>query len=66
MNQPTVNLDRRQFLRQSFAFSAIAAMGSRSLLAAPPDPAATHILMFGDWGRDDDLTEVATHKVHFP
>ena len=44
------NLDRREFLRQSFAFSALAALGSKMLLAQPPDPAAQHFLMVGDWG----------------
>lgn len=44
------NLNRREFLRQSFAFSALAAMGTKTLTAQPPDPAAQHFLMVGDWG----------------
>jgi 3',5'-cyclic AMP phosphodiesterase CpdA len=56
MEQQKTPLNRRQFLQQSFAFSALATMGARSAFAAPTDPSAIHILMFGDWGRDDDLT----------
>jgi tartrate-resistant acid phosphatase type 5 len=50
-------LDRRTFLRQSFAFSALA-VGARSLpaLAASPDSKAKHLLLLGDWGWEDDLT----------
>ncbi|ADV83031.1 metallophosphoesterase [Terriglobus saanensis] len=48
-------LNRRRFLRQSFAFSA-AALTSSSLLALPSrHPAkqdAAHLLMLGDWGRE--------------
>ena len=50
-------ISRRHFLRQTFAYSAIAAMGSGGLLSAaaqapPPDPNATHLFMIGDWGTD--------------
>ena len=44
---------RRRFLRQSFAFSALASIGSwRELHAATPqpEPDAAEILMIGDWG----------------
>lgn len=52
LNSP---LNRRQFLRQSFAFSALAATGlTTSALALGPDPAAHHILMFGDWGKEEN------------
>jgi hypothetical protein len=56
---------RRRFLRQSFAFSALAAMGSARGLAAPfsldtvaadptaTDPTAAELVMIGDWGYED-------------
>jgi tartrate-resistant acid phosphatase type 5 len=56
MHPQKANFNRREFLRQSFAFSALATVGAHNLLAAPPDPAATHILMFGDWGYEEDFT----------
>jgi predicted MPP superfamily phosphohydrolase len=50
---------RREFLRQSFVFSAAAAFQSLNPLASfaengklPPDPGAAHALMIGDWGDD--------------
>jgi tartrate-resistant acid phosphatase type 5 len=43
-------LNRRDFLRQSFAFSALAALGASKSFALPPNPAAQHYLMVGDWG----------------
>jgi tartrate-resistant acid phosphatase type 5 len=51
-------ITRRRFLRQSFAFSALAALGSLSGMAAPlpSDPSAAELLMIGDWGYDDDHT----------
>ncbi|WP_263418946.1 metallophosphoesterase [Terriglobus albidus] len=47
-----LHLDRRRFLRQSFAFSATALWASRHGLAKvmPKDPAAAELLMLGDWG----------------
>jgi tartrate-resistant acid phosphatase type 5 len=54
MNLPTLN--RRQFLRQSFAFSALATLGTHQTLALAPDPHALHILMIGDWGWGGDLS----------
>ncbi|HEY1501254.1 MAG TPA: metallophosphoesterase [Acidobacteriaceae bacterium] len=47
---------RRRFLRQSFAFSALAALGSFSAVAnsLPSDPTAAELLMVGDWGYDSD------------
>lgn len=45
---------RRRFLRQTFAFSALAAAGWRRTFAAPVNPAAQHILMIGDWGPEKD------------
>ncbi len=45
------NLTRRSFVRQTVAFSAVAATGGLARALAPaPDPKATHILMIGDWG----------------
>ncbi|MEQ1859801.1 MAG: metallophosphoesterase [Chthoniobacteraceae bacterium] len=49
---------RRRFLRQTFAFSALAAAGwRRHALGAPVDPAAQHILMLGDWGADNKIAD---------
>jgi hypothetical protein len=47
---------RRRFLRQSFAFSALATLGSMSSLASSlsSGPAAAELLMIGDWGYDSD------------
>jgi tartrate-resistant acid phosphatase type 5 len=49
-------ITRRRFLRQSFAFSALAALGSVPGMAAalPHDPKAADLLMIGDWGWDAD------------
>jgi len=48
------NLTRRSFVRQTVAFSAVAAAGGLARALAPaPDPKATHILMIGDWGWTD-------------
>ncbi len=51
-------MSRRRFLQQSFAFSAAATLGSlRALPEAPARqaaiPATAHLLMIGDWGRDN-------------
>jgi tartrate-resistant acid phosphatase type 5 len=52
-------LNRRRFLRQSFAFSALASFGSLSSLAdsVKSDPAAAEMLVLGDWGYDDDKAQ---------
>jgi len=47
---------RRRFLRQTFAFSALAGF-SRQALAAPVNPAAQHMLLIGDWGYSGDLSQ---------
>lgn len=49
-------VSRRRFLRQTFAFSAMAASGPLSGIAATlhSDPTAAHLLMIGDWGFNDD------------
>jgi tartrate-resistant acid phosphatase type 5 len=54
MNSLTIN--RRRFLRQSFAFSALATFGSLPTWADPEasDPGARDFLMIGDWGYDDE------------
>ena len=50
-------LSRRGFLRQSFAFSAIAGLGSLPSFASKPgqkpDASATQLLIIGDWGYED-------------
>src|SRR5271154_6693696 len=53
------NFSRRRFLRQSFAFSALATLGSLSSLAdfVPSDPAAVELLVLGDWGYDDKTAQ---------
>ncbi len=50
------NINRRRFLRQSFAFSAITTLGSSLGVAAalPSNSAAAELLMVGDWGYDDN------------
>jgi tartrate-resistant acid phosphatase type 5 len=58
---------RRRFLRQSFLFSAAAALQPVASFAAnsksaSPDPRAAHALMIGDWGDErhpDSQTSVA-------
>jgi tartrate-resistant acid phosphatase type 5 len=54
---PIEMLSRRRFLRQSFAFSALAGLGSLPSFAdsghgSPGDDGA-HLLMVGDWGYQD-------------
>jgi hypothetical protein len=50
-----MSLSRREFLRQSFAFSALAGLGSLSSLAKQPSSSshASHLLMIGDWGYEN-------------
>jgi len=57
-NLSSTSIPRRRFLRQSFAFSALAVLGSSSSIAAAltSDPVAAELLMIGDWGYDDDRT----------
>jgi len=60
-------LNRRQFLRQTFAFSALAATAPRLSFAgqaaiapkpAPaPDPNGQHMFLIGDWGTDKYLDQ---------
>ena len=62
-SQHAGTLSRRDFLRQTVAFSALGAMGAGTRLLAEaqagpggpspaPDPANTHMFMIGDWGSD--------------
>jgi tartrate-resistant acid phosphatase type 5 len=53
--QSTPRATRRAFLRQSFGFSALAAIqGKLSFADLPPDGRGAHeILMIGDWGYED-------------
>src|SRR5271170_7735522 len=55
---------RRRFLKQSFAFSALAALGSfsRAAEAFPSNPDATEILMIGDWGYENATAQTAVAK----
>jgi tartrate-resistant acid phosphatase type 5 len=57
-------LSRRRFLRQSFAFSALAGMGALPSSAAPGAArrGSSNLLMIGDWGDEDPgaQTRVAT------
>ncbi len=47
-------ISRRRFLQHSFVFSAAATLGRLPALASPPpDPLAAHLLILGDWGRDN-------------
>ncbi|WP_035350514.1 metallophosphoesterase [Edaphobacter aggregans] len=54
-------LSRRRFLRQSFAFSALTALGSLPSLAKlpSPHPGASHWLMVGDWGYENFTAQKA-------
>lgn len=53
-NEDQHKLNRREFLRQSVAFSLAVALWPSSLLAADPgpapDPDRAHLLCLGDWG----------------
>jgi tartrate-resistant acid phosphatase type 5 len=48
-------VSRRRFLRQSFAFSALAGLGSLPSFAAPKHGGAgeSRVLMVGDWGYEN-------------
>ena len=54
--------NRRQFLRQSFAFSALASLGGLPALAAAPSKAAHHLLTVGDWGYEDNTAQLAVAR----
>src|SRR5580704_15032044 len=53
------SFSRRRFLRQSFAYSALASLGSFPALAEfmPSDRAAAELLVLGDWGYDDQTAQ---------
>jgi 3',5'-cyclic AMP phosphodiesterase CpdA len=63
------SVSRRGFLRQSFAFSALASLGSMPSLAMKQSSAsgATHWLMVGDWGyeRFEAQKSVAAAMQHY-
>jgi hypothetical protein len=55
----SAEISRRRFLRQSFAFSALASLGASFTPLAnalAPEGSAADILMIGDWGYDTDQT----------
>ena len=55
--------NRRQFLRQSFAFSALATLPSfASLKPSTPTTDARHLLMVGDWGYDDPRAQISVSR----
>lgn len=53
-------LNRRSFLRQSFAFSALATLGAATSFALAPDSHAHHALLVGDWGKDGNYAGQAS------
>jgi hypothetical protein len=57
-NYPSA-ISRRRFLRQSFAFSALAALSSPPLVAVASltNSTVAGLLMIGDWG--DDVDQIA-------
>jgi tartrate-resistant acid phosphatase type 5 len=61
---PNDSVSRRRFLRQSFAFSALASLGTAPSFAAPakPNPAAAHLLAIGDWGYEDATAQLLVAK----
>jgi tartrate-resistant acid phosphatase type 5 len=54
-------LSRRRFLRQSFAFSALAGLGTLPTFAAPIS-GGSHMLMVGDWGDEDPTAQTRVAK----
>ncbi|MBB5057830.1 3',5'-cyclic AMP phosphodiesterase CpdA [Granulicella aggregans] len=54
---------RRQFLRQSLAFSALATMSGTHAFAAPkPGKDARHLLVVGDWGYEDPTAQISVAR----
>jgi len=58
--------NRRQFLRQSFAFSALASLGTLPSFSASR-PGATgkdtsHLIMVGDWGYDNPTAQISVSR----
>lgn len=63
MSNPTIDVSRRRFLRESIAWSAIAAMPAlRSVATKRPDPRAAHALVVGDWGWSEKLGAEASRN----
>ncbi len=59
---PDASVTRRQFLKQTFAYSAVAGLaspllgcGHTPITIAPPTAQVSHLLMLGDWGTDGNL-----------
>lgn len=52
-------ISRRRFLQQSFAFSALASLGSLSGLgdSVPSEPTAAQLLVLGDWGYENPTAQ---------
>jgi tartrate-resistant acid phosphatase type 5 len=57
-------VSRRRFLRQSFAFSALAGLGGIPVLAGgkAAEPTASRLLMVGDWGAEDAAAQSRVAK----
>jgi hypothetical protein len=55
------NFSRRRFLRQSFAFSALAGLSTLPSFAAPA-AGGSHVLMVGDWGDEDPTAQTRVAK----
>lgn len=55
--------NRRQFLQQSFAFSALAGLGSLPSLAGPtPSKDGRHLIVVGDWGYEDPTAQISVAR----
>ena len=59
---PNDTLSRRNFLRQSFAFSALAGLGSLPSFAAAKHTGGSHVLMVGDWGYENFAAQTRVAK----
>jgi hypothetical protein len=64
------SLSRRRFLQQSFAFSALATLGTVPSFAGSaktPEGAGSNLLMLGDWGYEDfqAQTRIAAAMQHY-
>jgi tartrate-resistant acid phosphatase type 5 len=61
---PNDPFTRRRFLRQSFAFSALASLGSLPSLAAPAKSSkgSSHLLAIGDWGYENATAQALVAK----
>ncbi len=55
-------ISRRRFLRQSFAYSALASLGTSLPALAAPAKGGSHVLMVGDWGAEDPTAQTTVAK----